>query len=247
MLIPSLVAPFLGIAIAFALDARDHLADPRAARPRRVNACSAARSSSRAASSRSRTARTTRRRQWGSSRWRSSRPATSIADFTRPPTWVIVSLGAGDGGGDVRGRLAHHQDARPARSRRSTRRRGSPPRPPCAAILWTTAHHGFPVSTTHTISGSVIGAGAFRGVSAVRWGVAGNIVVAWVLTIPMAGLVGACHGERDADARGRRRRLPARRSDRGLGVPRPGAGTRGACSPRRPERTPAAVLLGGRR
>jgi Na+-driven multidrug efflux pump len=41
------------------------------------------------------------------------------------------------------------------------------------------------------VSGSVIGAGAFRGVSAVRWGVAGNIVVAWVLTIPMAGLVGA--------------------------------------------------------
>jgi PiT family inorganic phosphate transporter len=61
----------------------------------------------------------------------------------------------------------------------------------CAGILWTTAHYGFPVSTTHTISGSVLGAGATRGFSAVRWGVAGNIVTAWILTLPMAGLVGA--------------------------------------------------------
>jgi inorganic phosphate transporter, PiT family len=61
----------------------------------------------------------------------------------------------------------------------------------CAGILWTTAHFGFPVSTTHTISGSVLGAGASRRFSAVRWGVAGNIVVAWVLTLPAAGAVGA--------------------------------------------------------
>jgi len=60
----------------------------------------------------------------------------------------------------------------------------------CASILWGTAHFGFPVSTTHTISGSVLGAGAIRGFSAVRWGVAGNIVTAWVLTLPAAGLVG---------------------------------------------------------
>jgi PiT family inorganic phosphate transporter len=60
----------------------------------------------------------------------------------------------------------------------------------CAGILWATAHYGFPVSTTHTISGSVMGAGAIRGLSAVKWGVAGNILVAWVMTIPMAGLVG---------------------------------------------------------
>ena len=61
----------------------------------------------------------------------------------------------------------------------------------CASILWTTAHFGFPVSTTHTISGSVMGAGASRRLSAVRWGVAGNIVVAWIMTIPCAALVGA--------------------------------------------------------
>ena len=61
----------------------------------------------------------------------------------------------------------------------------------CASILWTTAHFGFPVSTTHVISGSVLGAGATQRLSAVRWGVAGNILIAWVMTIPCAGLVGA--------------------------------------------------------
>jgi inorganic phosphate transporter, PiT family len=60
-----------------------------------------------------------------------------------------------------------------------------------AGILWTTAHFGFPVSTTHTISGSVLGAGAARQFSAVRWGLAGNILLAWLLTIPAAACVGA--------------------------------------------------------
>ena len=60
-----------------------------------------------------------------------------------------------------------------------------------AGILWTTAHLGFPVSTTQTISGSVVGAGASKGFFAVRWGIAGNIVFAWILTLPAAGLVGA--------------------------------------------------------
>jgi inorganic phosphate transporter, PiT family len=61
----------------------------------------------------------------------------------------------------------------------------------CASILWATAHYGFPVSTTHVISGSVLGAGATRRFSAVRWGVAGNIVLAWVMTLPCAAAVGA--------------------------------------------------------
>ncbi|MGI8478775.1 MAG: inorganic phosphate transporter [Gaiellaceae bacterium] len=61
----------------------------------------------------------------------------------------------------------------------------------CAGILWTTAHLGVPVSTTQTISGCVMGSGASRRLSAVRWGIAGNIAVAWILTLPAAGLVGA--------------------------------------------------------
>jgi inorganic phosphate transporter, PiT family len=60
-----------------------------------------------------------------------------------------------------------------------------------AATLFVTAAAGIPVSTTHTITGSIIGYGAMRRLSAVRWGVAGNIVVAWILTIPVAGCIGA--------------------------------------------------------
>jgi PiT family inorganic phosphate transporter len=60
-----------------------------------------------------------------------------------------------------------------------------------AGILYTTAHFGFPVSTTHTISGSVLGAGAVVRFSAVRWGIAGNILTAWLFTIPAAGSVAA--------------------------------------------------------
>ena len=60
-----------------------------------------------------------------------------------------------------------------------------------AILLWATAHYGFPVSTTHTISGSVLGAGAAKRISAVRWGLAGNILIAWLVTIPAAGLVAA--------------------------------------------------------
>ena len=59
-----------------------------------------------------------------------------------------------------------------------------------AAVILASSHVGFPLSTTHTISGAVMGAGAAKRVSAVRWGVAGNIVVAWILTLPAAGLIG---------------------------------------------------------
>jgi inorganic phosphate transporter, PiT family len=60
-----------------------------------------------------------------------------------------------------------------------------------AAVILAASHAGFPLSTTHVISGGIMGAGAAKRVSAVRWGVAGNIVLAWVLTLPAAALVGA--------------------------------------------------------
>src|SRR5215216_1926323 len=59
-----------------------------------------------------------------------------------------------------------------------------------AAVILAASHAGFPLSTTHVVSGGIMGAGAAKRVSAVRWGVAGNIVVAWVLTLPAAALVG---------------------------------------------------------
>ncbi len=60
-----------------------------------------------------------------------------------------------------------------------------------AAVILAASHFGFPLSTTQVISGGVMGAGAGKRVSAVRWGVAGNMVVAWVLTLPAAALIGA--------------------------------------------------------
>ena len=60
-----------------------------------------------------------------------------------------------------------------------------------AAVILAASHAGFPLSTTHVISGAVMGSGAAKRLSAVRWGVAGNIVLAWVLTLPAAALIGA--------------------------------------------------------
>jgi PiT family inorganic phosphate transporter len=60
-----------------------------------------------------------------------------------------------------------------------------------AMTLFLATSLGVPVSTTHTITGAIIGVGATQRVAAVRWGVAGNIVVAWVLTLPAAALISA--------------------------------------------------------
>jgi PiT family inorganic phosphate transporter len=59
------------------------------------------------------------------------------------------------------------------------------------AVIYMSTKYGYPLSTTHVISGAVLGAGATKRLSAVRWGVAGNMVVAWILTIPAAALVAA--------------------------------------------------------
>jgi PiT family inorganic phosphate transporter len=113
----------------------------------------------------------------------------SAEDF-EVPVWVIVSAAGAIALGTYAGgwriirtlgqRIAHLEPIQGFAAEAAT-----------ASILWTTAHAGFPVSTTHTITGSVMGAGVSRGLSAVRWGVAGNILLAWVMTVPLAGLVGA--------------------------------------------------------
>ena len=107
-----------------------------------------------------------------------------------PPLWVIASAAAAMALGTYAGgwriirtlgqRVANIDPPQGFAAETST-----------ATTLWLTAHYGFPVSTTHTITGSVLGAGATRRFSAVRWGVAGNIVIAWVLTLPAAALIGA--------------------------------------------------------
>jgi PiT family inorganic phosphate transporter len=60
-----------------------------------------------------------------------------------------------------------------------------------AITLFAATWFGIPVSTTHTITGAIVGVGAARRVSAVRWGLAGNIVIAWIVTMPAAALVSA--------------------------------------------------------
>jgi inorganic phosphate transporter, PiT family len=60
-----------------------------------------------------------------------------------------------------------------------------------AMTLYLATSLGVPVSTTHTITGAIMGVGAARRVSAVRWGVAGGIITAWLVTLPAAGIIGA--------------------------------------------------------
>ena len=112
------------------------------------------------------------------------------SDFDRPPTWVIVSAALAMALGTYAGgwRIIKTMGTRIAKIDPP---QGFAAQTACAGILWTTAHYGFPVSTTQTITGCVMGAGASRRFSAVRWGVAGNIAVAWILTLPAAAFVGA--------------------------------------------------------
>jgi inorganic phosphate transporter, PiT family len=112
------------------------------------------------------------------------------ANDPTPPTWVVVSaaaaiaLGTYAGGWRIiktMGSRIHKMDSA----------QGFAAQGAGAAVILASSHGGFPLSTTHTISGAVIGAGAAKRLSAVRWGVAGNIVAAWVLTLPAAASVGA--------------------------------------------------------
>jgi PiT family inorganic phosphate transporter len=111
-------------------------------------------------------------------------------DFARPPLWVIVTAAIAMGMGTYAGgwRIIRTLGQRVAKLEPP---QGFAAETTTASILWVTGTVGFPVSTTHTISGSVLGAGASRRLSAVRWGVAGDILLAWILTIPGAALIGA--------------------------------------------------------
>jgi len=113
-----------------------------------------------------------------------------VADTSGVPLWVevmaylAISLGTLFGGW----RIVHTMGSRITRLR--------PVGGFCAetgggAIILVASHFGIPVSTTHTITGSIVGVGATNRLSAVRWGLAGRIVWAWVLTIPAAALMAA--------------------------------------------------------
>jgi PiT family inorganic phosphate transporter len=114
---------------------------------------------------------------------------TIAQDEFHVPDWVVISsataiaLGTYAGGWRIiktMGSRIHKMDAA----------QGFAAQGAGSAVILSASHVGFPLSTTHTISGAVIGSGAAKRVSAVRWGVAGNIVVAWILTLPMAAVIG---------------------------------------------------------
>jgi inorganic phosphate transporter, PiT family len=106
------------------------------------------------------------------------------------PTWVIVAAGLTIGAGTYVGgwRIMRTLGQRVFKMEPES---GFAAQITAGVTIYTATRLGYPLSTTHVISGSVLGAGATKRLSAVRWGVAGNIVTAWILTIPAAGLVAA--------------------------------------------------------
>ena len=106
------------------------------------------------------------------------------------PLWVVLSCQAAMALGTLFGgwRIVHTMGSKITRL--------SPMQGFCAETagaitLFTATYLGVPVSTTHTITGAIVGVGAARRTSAVRWGVARSIVVAWIITMPLAGLIAA--------------------------------------------------------
>jgi PiT family inorganic phosphate transporter len=112
-----------------------------------------------------------------------------LAEGADPPTWVIISaasaiaLGTYTGGWRIIKTMGTRIIKMDAAQGFSAQGAG-------AAVILTSSHFGFPLSTTQVISGGVMGAGAGKRLSAVRWGVAGNIVTAWLLTLPAAAAIG---------------------------------------------------------
>jgi PiT family inorganic phosphate transporter len=113
-----------------------------------------------------------------------------LAEGADPPTWVIVSaataiaLGTYFGGWRIIRTMGTRIIKMDTAQGFSAQGAGS-------AVILASSHFGYPLSTTHVISGAVMGAGAGKRLSAVRWGVAGNIVAAWLLTFPAAAAIGA--------------------------------------------------------
>jgi PiT family inorganic phosphate transporter len=107
------------------------------------------------------------------------------------PFWVVIVCQAAMGLGTLIGgwRIVHTMGSRITRL---TPMQGFCAETGGAISLFAATWLGVPVSTTHTITGAIIGVGAARKVSAVRWNVASNIVVAWIVTLPASALIAAC-------------------------------------------------------
>jgi PiT family inorganic phosphate transporter len=113
----------------------------------------------------------------------------SVAADADVPTWVVVSAATAIALGTYAGgwRIIRTMGSRIIKMDPA---QGFAAQGVGATVIMAASHVGFPLSTTHVISGAIMGTGAAKRVSAVRWGVAGNIVTAWVLTLPAAAFVG---------------------------------------------------------
>ena len=115
---------------------------------------------------------------------------TADGKLPEPPLWVILAAHTAIGLGTLSGgwRIVKTMGSKIAKLQPVG---GFCAETAGAITLAFATHFGIPVSTTHTITGAIVGVGSTKRLSAVKWGVAGKIVWAWVLTIPMAGLIGA--------------------------------------------------------
>jgi PiT family inorganic phosphate transporter len=106
------------------------------------------------------------------------------------PFWVKLSAGVAIGAGTYVGgwRIMRTMGSRIFKLEPES---GFAAQAAAGATIWAATKAGYPLSTTHVVSGAVMGVGATKRLSAVRWGVAGNIVSAWMLTIPAAAIVSA--------------------------------------------------------
>ena len=106
------------------------------------------------------------------------------------PLWVVLACHAAMGIGTLTGgwRIVHTMGSRITKLKPVG---GFAAETAGAATLFMATFGGIPVSTTHTITGAIVGVGATRRLSAVRWGVAGQVVWAWILTIPLTALIAA--------------------------------------------------------
>jgi PiT family inorganic phosphate transporter len=113
----------------------------------------------------------------------------NLAEGSDPPTWVIITAASAIALGTYSGgwRIIRTTGTRIIKMDPA---QGFSAQGAGAATILASSHYGFPLSTTHVINGGVMGAGAGKRLSAVRWGVAGNIVTAWLLTLPAAAAIG---------------------------------------------------------
>ncbi|GIH14221.1 inorganic phosphate transporter [Rugosimonospora africana] len=119
--------------------------------------------------------------------------AKELPSGSGPPFWVIVTAGLAIAAGTYLGgwriiRTVGH------RITQVESPQGFAAETAAAAVILASSHQGYALSTTHVCSGSVIGSGVGKRLAEVRWGVAGQMVIAWVLTLPAAAVVGALAG-----------------------------------------------------